>query len=239
MWPKKRNPVGDFSKTSEESRWQAMALAWHSASTAWLASGPGIKQLLGRRNCRNCLHNRLKPVKYQTVPGTEQAPSEDGFFSLCFLSCYSMGWHCLQPIQIHRCSPVLITGLLFLFEPLVYVCMCVWRGVCVCVHSVASCCGHMDCCPPGSSVHGILLARILEWVAISYPRGSSQPRDRTCVSCISSNPWPHLIVQFENVVLFPNLIICPCPRLFIAKGSMPVPDTACSMGSYAPHGSPN
>ena len=133
MWHKKRNPVGDFSKTSEESRWQAMALAWHSASTAWLASGPGIKQLLGRRNCRNCLHNWLKPVKYQTVPGTEQAPSEDGFFSLCFLSCYSMGWHCLQPIQIHRCSPVLITGLLFLFEPLVYVCVCVWRGVCVCV----------------------------------------------------------------------------------------------------------
>ena len=82
-----------FFKTSEDSRWQAMALAWHSASTAWLASGPRIKQLLGKGNCRNCLHNRLKPVKYQTVPGTEQAPSKDGFFSLCFLSCYSTGWH--------------------------------------------------------------------------------------------------------------------------------------------------
>ena len=37
--------------------------------------------------------------------------------------------------------------------------------------------------PPGSSVHGIFWARILEWVAISSSRGSSQPRDRTCISC--------------------------------------------------------
>ena len=42
----------------------------------------------------------------------------------------------------------------------------------------------MDCSLPGSSVHGILQARILEWVAISSSRGSSQPRDSTCVSCI-------------------------------------------------------
>ena len=34
----------------------------------------------------------------------------------------------------------------------------------------------MDCSPPGSSVHGISQARILEWVAISFSRGSSQPR---------------------------------------------------------------
>ena len=38
--------------------------------------------------------------------------------------------------------------------------------------------------PPGSSVHGIFQAWILEWVAISFSRGSSQPRDRTRVSCI-------------------------------------------------------
>ena len=42
----------------------------------------------------------------------------------------------------------------------------------------------MDCSPPGSSVHGILQARILEWVAIPFSRGFSQPRDRTWVSCI-------------------------------------------------------
>ena len=41
-----------------------------------------------------------------------------------------------------------------------------------------------DCSWPGSSVHGILQARILEWVAISSSRGSSQPRDCTQISCI-------------------------------------------------------
>ena len=46
-------------------------------------------------------------------------------------------------------------------------------------------CDPMDCSPPGSSLHGILQARILEWVAISFYRGSSQPRDSTCVSCIA------------------------------------------------------
>ena len=42
----------------------------------------------------------------------------------------------------------------------------------------------MDCSLPGSSVHGIFQAKILEWVAISYSRGSSPSRDRSCVSFI-------------------------------------------------------
>ena len=37
--------------------------------------------------------------------------------------------------------------------------------------------------PPGSSVHGILQARILEWVAMPFSRGSSWPQDQTCLSC--------------------------------------------------------
>ena len=43
----------------------------------------------------------------------------------------------------------------------------------------------MDYNSPGSSVHGIIQARVLEWVAIPFSRGSSQPRDRTRVSCIA------------------------------------------------------
>ena len=43
----------------------------------------------------------------------------------------------------------------------------------------------MNCSPPGSSVHRILQARILEWVAISFSRGSSRPRYQTRVSCIA------------------------------------------------------
>ena len=46
-------------------------------------------------------------------------------------------------------------------------------------------CDSMDCSPRGSSVNGILQARILEWVAIPFSRGSSRPGDQTCVSCIS------------------------------------------------------
>ena len=54
------------------------------------------------------------------------------------------------------------------------VCVC----VCVCVCGVFSrfshvqLCGPMDCSPPDSSIHGILQARILEWVAISFPQGA-------------------------------------------------------------------
>ena len=46
-------------------------------------------------------------------------------------------------------------------------------------------CDPMDCNPTGSSVHGIFQARILEWVAIAYSRGTSWPRDQTCISCVS------------------------------------------------------
>ena len=46
-------------------------------------------------------------------------------------------------------------------------------------------CDLMDCSPPGSSVHGIFQARILEWVVISYSRGSSLPKNWTRVSGIS------------------------------------------------------
>ena len=45
----------------------------------------------------------------------------------------------------------------------------------------------MDCSPPGSSVHGVLQARLLEWVAIPFSRGSFWPWDPTQVSCIAGS----------------------------------------------------
>ena len=45
-------------------------------------------------------------------------------------------------------------------------------------------CDPMDCSLPGFSVHGVFQARVLEWVAIAFSRGSSQPRDRTWFSRI-------------------------------------------------------
>ena len=55
----------------------------------------------------------------------------------------------------------------------------------VCPQSCLTLCDPKDCSPPGFSVHGILPARILERVAISFSRGSSWPRDRTPVLCLS------------------------------------------------------
>ena len=58
-------------------------------------------------------------------------------------------------------------------------------GTCVCAKSLQSCptlCDPVDCSPTGSSVHGILQARILERVAMPFPRESSPPRDQTWVS---------------------------------------------------------
>ena len=55
----------------------------------------------------------------------------------------------------------------------------------VVAHSCPTLCDPMDCSPTDSSVHWILQARILEWVAISLSRESSRPRDQTRVSCIA------------------------------------------------------
>ena len=65
--------------------------------------------------------------------------------------------------------------------------MCVCVCVCVCwvAQLCLTLCDPMDCSPPGSSVHGIVQAKILEWVAIPSSRGSSQPRNQTQVSCIA------------------------------------------------------
>ena len=64
--------------------------------------------------------------------------------------------------------------------------LCVCVCVCVCVHqSFPMLCDPMDCSPPGSSVHGIFQARILQWVATPFSQGSFRPRDRTHVSCVS------------------------------------------------------
>ena len=58
------------------------------------------------------------------------------------------------------------------------------HGVVESLNHVPLFCSPMDCSLPGYSVHGTSQARILEWVAISFFRESSRPRDGTCVSCI-------------------------------------------------------
>ena len=59
-------------------------------------------------------------------------------------------------------------------------------------------CKPMDCSPPAFSVHGILQARILEWVAISFSRASSRPRDPTEVPHISARCFNRFHLQFRR-----------------------------------------
>ena len=63
----------------------------------------------------------------------------------------------------------------------------IWMNIESESHSVVclTLCDPMDCSLPGSSVHGILQAKILEWGAVPFSRGSSQPRNQTRVSCIA------------------------------------------------------
>ena len=60
-----------------------------------------------------------------------------------------------------------------------------WLVLCLVTQSCLTLCDPMDCSPPGSSVHGILQARILEWVAMPSSGESSQPRDQIQVSRIA------------------------------------------------------
>ena len=78
----------------------------------------------------------------------------------------------------------------FVFMETMTFSFCSYLLVCIAVHvkSLQSCptlCNPMDCSLPGFSVQGILQARILEWVAMPSSRGSFQPRDWTCVTCVS------------------------------------------------------
>ena len=92
--------------------------------------------------------------------------------------------------------------------------------ICYCsdAQSCLTLCDPMDCSPPGSSVHEIFQTRILEWVAISFSRGSSQPRHQTQVSCITGRfftDWAtrealyfmyssvYLLIPNSQIILFP------------------------------------
>ena len=89
-----------------------------------------------------------------------------------------------------------------------------WLCVCVCMHAhfCPAFCNPMDCSLPGSSVHRILQAIVLEWIAISFSSGSSWPRDQTWVSRIVDRPftmWATRVVsQMGNrASLCPKLIL--------------------------------
>ena len=66
-------------------------------------------------------------------------------------------------------------------------------------------CNPMDCSLPGSSVHGIFQAIVLEWIAISFSRGSSQPRDQTWVSRVVKQPLYRL--RHQGMLMYINIAV--------------------------------
>ena len=97
----------------------------------------------------------------------------------------------------------------------------------------------MDYSPPGSSVHGILQARILEWVAFPFSRGSSWPRDQTPISCIAgrfltTEPPGKPFVDYKALFKEENFLLLSCllektfPPLLCTSNSCP----DCSAGLF-------
>ena len=84
-----------------------------------------------------------------------------------------------------------------------YMIMC----ACLVARSCLTHCDPMDCSPLGSSVHGISQARILEWVAISFSRGSFWPRDWTWVSCIGRQILYHWATRKAHYSIY-YLLTC-------------------------------
>ena len=100
----------------------------------------------------------------------------------------------------------------------------------VCMHTklLQSCltlCNSMDCSPSGSSIHGILQARIVEWVAMPSSRGSSQSRDWThasYVSCVGS-------VQFSSVQSLSHVRLFVTPWIAARQTSLSITNSRSSL----------
>ena len=120
-----------------------------------------------------------------------------------------------------------------LIKAIVRYCVCSVAKLCLTL------CNPVDCHPPGSSVHGIFQARILEWVAISSSRGSSGPRDQTHVSCVSRPgrqilyycatgeaaseiPLQHFSVQFSSVQLLIHIQLFVTPWTATHQASLSI-----------------
>ena len=133
----------------------------------------------------------LEYTKHTAAPGLGTCrPFCQEHFTLSTHTAYFFqmsAWYCLvdgvfsnllHKIAAHPISPIPLSPSL---------CFTFLHGTWVCAKSIHSCltlCDVMYYSLPGSFVHGILQAGILEWVAVPSSRGSSPPRDPTHISCI-------------------------------------------------------
>ena len=115
-----------------------------------------------------------------SIPTPTQSGSSEGLLftphnALLSLRCFPshvFAWNILTRFP---------SWVIFTSEPCLGSCLYCLESESEVAQSCPTLCNPMDCSLPGFSVHGIFQARVLEWVAISFSRGSSQPRDRTWV----------------------------------------------------------
>ena len=124
--------------------------------------------------------------------------------------------------------------------------VCVCARVCVCVLVTQLCPMLRDpmyWSPPVSSVYGILQARVLQWIAMPFSRGSSWSRDWTWVSCIAGGVFTRrslyrlshwgsgylLVLEIIHLFNQQGLVQSPVRFLFLSPGSWFMPDFVCDL----------
>ena len=134
---------------------------------------------------KSCLASRQKYYPFLCVSFPRQFSFSRHFCRFpSRLSAVSLNWS----LNIEHNA----TGLFLLYPSKVELSFSIFQTLCAqSLQSVPTLCDPMDYSPPVSSIHGILQARILEWVAISFSKGSSWSRDWTWVSCIAGRFFTH------------------------------------------------
>ena len=156
-----------------------------------------------------------------------EAPISTSLFLLpnnvlwCRYAIFCLSFHHSIDILV-ICNNVAINISHRVFQGLMLSCLLLVHCCCCCL--VAKSCpmlyDPMDCSLPSSSVHGILQARILEWVAIPSSRGYSQPRNWTCLSCITGGfltvwttmeaLWYYLAAKLLKLLILELVLVRSC-----------------------------
>ena len=183
-----------FSLLLNKNFWEDKLLIWFKFSVLWIDSAVGMVNLWVTffRGCATILtiipgialsNYMLRMSSWQRCSGADE------WLPQWLLHILQVKSTCLRSRTERGRNGIPTQG------PVVSTAMLLCNGSGMAARFLSGCCGlvaqscltlhdPMDCSPPGSSVHGISQATILEWVAIPFSKGSSRPRDQTHVSCI-------------------------------------------------------
>ena len=150
-------------------------MATHSSALAWRI--PGVGELGGLPS----LGSHRVGHDWSDIAAAAASFSGDIF---CNYRTLSKPRNWLAPL-IQLTTELIQISPFFFFACPQFLYVFVYVRACSVTQSCPTLCNSMDSSPPGSSVCEILQARVLEWVALSSSKGSSQPRDLTLVSCSS------------------------------------------------------